>query len=44
MGKKTLVDDTDSGSAFTVRFIDILYPIISSRAVYLYIILIAIDK
>ena len=44
MAEKTLVDDTDSGGAFTVRLIDILHTVISSRAVYLHIILIAIDK
>ena len=44
MAEETLVDDTDSSSAFIIRPINILYSVISSRAVYLHIILIAIDK
>jgi len=36
MGEKTLVDDTDSGGAFIIRLINIFYPIISRRAVYLH--------
>jgi len=45
MEEKTLVDDTDSGGAFIVRLIDILYPIFSCRAVYLHIILkISLEK
>ncbi len=44
MGEKTLVDDSDSGGAVTIRFIDILHPVISSRAVYLHTFLVAIDN
>jgi len=33
------VDDTDSSSAFIIRPINILYSVISSRAVYIYFIL-----
>jgi len=40
VAEKTLVDDTDSGGAFTAGLIDIFYPVISRRAVYLYIVLI----
>jgi hypothetical protein len=36
MGEKTLVDDTDTDSAFITRLIDIFYPIVSCRAVYLH--------
>jgi hypothetical protein len=40
MGEKTLVDDSDTGGAFTIRIIDILYPVIGCRAVYLHTFLI----
>ena len=33
------MDDTDSSSAFIIRPINILYSVISSRAVYIYFIL-----
>jgi hypothetical protein len=35
MAEKTLVDDTDSSGAFTIRPVNIFYSIISSCAVYL---------
>jgi len=40
MAEKALVDDTDSGSAFTAGIVDIFYPVISRRAVYLYVVLV----
>jgi hypothetical protein len=40
VAEETLVDDTDNGGVFIVRFTDILYAVISRRAVYLHIILI----
>lgn len=43
MGEEALVDDTDSGGAFIIKLADILYPVVSRRAVYIYTILIAID-
>jgi len=45
LGEKALVDDSDSGGAFTIRLIDILHPVISRRAVYLHVILkISLEK
>jgi hypothetical protein len=35
MAEKALVDDADSGRAFIIRPINILYSVISSCAVYL---------
>jgi len=40
VAEEALVDDTDTGSAFTARLIDIFYPVISSRTVYLHAFLI----
>lgn len=34
-----MVDDTDSGGAAAIRLIDILYPVVSCGAVYIYAIL-----
>jgi len=43
MGEKTMVDDSYSGGAFTIRPFDILYPIIRGSAVYLHIVLESVD-
>jgi hypothetical protein len=44
MAKETLVDDTDSSGAFTIRAFDIFYTIISCCAVYLYTFLIILYR
>jgi len=40
VGKEALVDDTCSGGIIIIRLIDILYAVISCRAVYLHAFLI----